>query len=306
METSLSSLEPELNEVFNGLKRQLHDSRDRAYYDEVVDSIAVQKYYTGLDFALHNPQRLYELLNNLLIETHSNILGYEPSKYLYTWVDLRPKSLMIQSIFSGTDVDPEALILADLRILAARNTRLVELGLPMQERNSFANDLRALDAIDEIENENPFNCEHVVPQAWFYKLSPMRGDLHHLFSCIIKCNEFRDTFPFYDFTSSGNQVKEECGSRDVTLGFEPKFGKGAVARATLYFILRYLNKLQPDMNFNKVAMLSTLLDWHNLEPPTEYEKHRNVPIYELQGNRNPLIDFPELSQKVNFLIGLYN
>ena len=34
-----------------------------------------------------------------------------------------------------------------------------------------------------IFSDNLFNCEHVVPQSWFDKKEPMRGDLHHLFAC---------------------------------------------------------------------------------------------------------------------------
>jgi hypothetical protein len=35
-----------------------------------------------------------------------------------------------------------------------------------------------------------------------------------------------------------------------------------------------------------------------------HEKHRNQMIFELQGNRNPLIDFPECSDKINFNVGM--
>jgi len=36
-----------------------------------------------------------------------------------------------------------------------------------------------------------FNCEHVVPQSWFAKRKPVRGDLHHVFACEPGCNSFR-------------------------------------------------------------------------------------------------------------------
>jgi endonuclease I len=38
-----------------------------------------------------------------------------------------------------------------------------------------------------------------------------------------------------------------------------------------------------------------LLKWNRDFPVTVYEKHRNLAIYEIQGNRNPFIDFPELA-----------
>jgi endonuclease I len=38
-----------------------------------------------------------------------------------------------------------------------------------------------------------------------------------------------------------------------------------------------------------------LLSWHGADPISEYERHRNAAIREAQGNRNPFIDFPELT-----------
>ena len=50
--------------------------------------------------------------------------------------------------------------------------------------------------------------------------------------------------------------------------------------------------------------METLLDWHEADPVTEYERHRNAAIFEKQGNRNPLIDFPEWAPNVDFRLGL--
>ncbi|TIM60729.1 MAG: hypothetical protein E5Y60_30475, partial [Mesorhizobium sp.] len=46
--------------------------------------------------------------------------------------------------------------------------------------------------------------------------------------------------------------------------------------------------------------LKTLLAWHEQYAPDEWEKHRNAAIYVLQGNRNPLIDFPEWALRLQF------
>ena len=42
------------------------------------------------------------------------------------------------------------------------------------------------------------------------------------------------------------------------------------------------------------------LQWHEAEPVTEYERHRNAAIFERQGNRNPLIDHPEWASRIDF------
>lgn len=58
---------------------------------------------------------------------------------------------------------------------------------------------------------------------------------------------------------------------------------------------------------NKVAneytpdRITTLLDWHDAHKVTEHERHRNAAIFKEQGNRNPLIDKPNLGRKIDFL-----
>lgn len=39
------------------------------------------------------------------------------------------------------------------------------------------------------------------------------------------------------------------------------------------------------------------------EEVSEWQKHRNQELYKLQGNRNPFIDFPDLSLKIDFKKG---
>jgi endonuclease G, mitochondrial len=47
-----------------------------------------------------------------------------------------------------------------------------------------------------------------------------------------------------------------------------------------------------------------LLAWHDTEPVSEYERHRNETIFERQGNRNPLIDRPDWASRIAFGEGL--
>ena len=77
-------------------------------------------------------------------------------------------------------------------------------------------------------------------------------------------------------------------------------GKGAAARATLYFLLRYPGVVD-DYDARDIK---TLLKWHDEFPVSLYEKHRNAAIEETQGNRNPLIDFPEKARQIDFAAGL--
>ena len=158
---------------------------------------------------------------------------------------------------------------------------------------------------DLLEAGLPYNCEHVVPQSWFGKAELMRGDLHHLFACEIACNSFRSNHPYFDFNDFGERdiIRDRCGKLSANR-FEPLQGEGAVARATLYFLLRYPGNINNTENEYQAERIKTLLAWHTKFPPIEYEKHRNAAIFEKQGNRNPLIDFPQWGDKINFVPGL--
>jgi endonuclease G len=77
-------------------------------------------------------------------------------------------------------------------------------------------------------------------------------------------------------------------------------GKGPVARATLYFLLRYPGQIGDEARELQRERVSLLLEWHGANPVAEYERHRNAAIAELQGNRNPLIDHSEWAERVDF------
>lgn len=66
-------------------------------------------------------------------------------------------------------------------------------------------------------------------------------------------------------------------------------------------LLRYPRQLSSKYDQNT---LKTLLAWHRQFAVTDYERHRNATAAQLQGNRNPLIDFPEQADKIDFRLGL--
>ena len=105
----------------------------------------------------------------------------------------------------------------------------------------------------------PYNCEHVVPQSWFGKREPMRGDLHHPFVCESRCNSFRGNTPYTEFAdlpSVEKVVRTRCG-RNEEKGFEPAHGKGAAARAVFYFLLRCPTEINPmEPPVDRVEMVS--------------------------------------------------
>jgi endonuclease I/V8-like Glu-specific endopeptidase len=252
----------------------------RPYLDP-QDEAAAQAYYADLAPEL-SPQARFVALSALLARTHTHPRGYDPKDEVYPWVDLWPDG-RLRSLYSAREHAPEELVAADRAAEARRLTLAAREGL----------DAGAL------EEALPYNCEHVVPQSWFAKREPMRGDLHHLFSCEPDCNSFRGNTPYFDFPDYGEALRSDCGRREPG-EFEPAHGKGAAARATLYFLLRYPGVVR---QYGEAA-LGVLLAWHAAQPPGDWERHRNAAIYARQGNRNPIIDHPEWAAEIAFMDGL--
>ncbi|MCJ8010073.1 endonuclease I family protein [Lederbergia wuyishanensis] len=284
----LEQLEKRIGSIqHNQMKMKVNE---RAYYDEVLDRELISQYYYGLDLFMGNSRQKFNLLHSLVERTHKNRLSYFVSKdeYLYTWVDLQPNG-NVKSIYSGEENHPADLLRKDYEV-----TR-------RQKEADFK--VEAAHHLDKtVPEEFKFNAEHIVPQSWFGGREPMKGDLHHLFACDPGCNAKRANFAFHDFPyydpeSPDEKIRNNCGIADFDF-FEPEYGKGTVARAMLYFILRYPNEIRRP--FGKRVNFQLLREWNAQFPPLLHEKHRNQAIQNIQGNRNPFIDFPDLADNIYF------
>ncbi len=263
------------------------------YFNEAQNELDKRSYYSNVDTS--DSASLYQKLNQLIENTHKVKLSYQPSLHLYPSVD-RYQDGQLKSIYSGKSFSLETILFMDAQVDKARAEAISNF-------NSFElSDSEFESKLQELEDSLPYNCEHVVPQSWFNKKEPMRGDIHHLFTCEMKCNSFRSNNPYFDFPDYGNNyaelIRDECGKLEQNR-FEPEINKGVVARAVLYFLLRYPGKIDAGMGYS-LSDIPMLIKWHKDNEITIYEHHRNQIIYKSQGNRNPFIDFPELADKVNF------
>lgn len=281
------------------LKNQEKIRRDtKLYYNQDKDLKDIKYYYKNVMRQEKNGIHLFHLYHELVKKTHKNQLPYFISKdqYLYTWVDLQPDGT-VKSIYSGEISDPHKLIYEDFQIIQKRYEQFQNL-LKMTNKK----DASLLKKIKRIDLRLKFNTEHIVPQSWFHARDPMKSDLHHLFVCHPDCNVKRSNYPYADFAfyqpeSPDEKIRNRCGI--VKDGrFEPEHGKGAVARAMMYFLLRYPKQIK--RSFLKEINVSLLMKWHEQFPVSIYEKHRNQAIYDIQGNRNPFIDFQDLVYKIKF------
>lgn len=145
-----------------------------------------------------------------------------------------------------------------------------------------------------------WNREHVWPQSkgWF-KTSGAGSDIHHIRPEDNQINSKRGNLP-YGYANGGTPVMYkgvQCG----TIGsgrFEPTDQvKGDVARIVMYLLVRY----SASDSYKISAILPSfevMLEWNELDPVNDFEKVRNERCYEIQGNRNPFIDHPELAEQI--------
>ena len=293
-----TTLSPGLKKQKDEALQELERSRTRPYLDVEKEEADRSAYYRPVAMS-DDDEANFDILARLVRTTHATTPRYAPSKQLYPWIDLHKdgRRLVIKSIYSGQMFDAQQFLEEAFRIEARRES----LRTSMRLNEAFGNVSEAI-MEDLLEASAPYNCEHVVPQSWFAKKEPMRGDLHHLFACESRCNSFRGNHAYFDFPAQ-EAIMDLCGRREEDQ-FEPGSGKGAVARATFYFLLRYPRAIDLDISEMDGSRLETLLQWHNGDAVTEYERHRNQAIAEVQGNRNPFVDNPAWAQRVQLVKGL--
>lgn len=158
-----------------------------------------------------------------------------------------------------------------------------------------------------------YNREHSIPQSWFDGELPMYTDLFHLYPTDGWVNNKRGNFPFGEvatasWTSLNGSKVGSCATSGYTgTVFEPiDEYKGDLARSFFYMTTCYMGKNLNHDSGNSVFRGSEIKDWaiqlfirwHNDDPVSQKEIDRNNTIWEIQENRNPFIDYPELVGKI--------
>ncbi len=143
----------------------------------------------------------------------------------------------------------------------------------------------------DCQTNSQFNTEHTFPQAFFNSNEPMKSDLYHLYPTDDVANNTRASYPFGVVANPSWSVG---GSKYGNGIFEPRDAhKGEVARAMLYFVMRY-------QNYNNFldSQESILKQWHKQFPPNQVEITRANSIFAQQLNHNPFIDYPQLVDRI--------
>lgn len=160
-----------------------------------------------------------------------------------------------------------------------------------------------------------YNREHTVPQSWFNEAKPMKSDIVHVVPTDGYVNNRRSSYPFGEVGSVTYASKNgycKLGSC-VTSGysgtvFEPNDEiKGDIARIYFYMVTCYEDRAiswgHSVFSNNKAQgleqwTLDMMMRWSKQDPVDEVEKARNNAVQEVQGNRNPFVDYPGLEDYI--------
>jgi hypothetical protein len=167
---------------------------------------------------------------------------------------------------------------------------------------------------------SPFSREHTWCVSWMPSNATSSFneycDQHHLYPVVqSNANAVRSNHPLGTVTTviSSYLLGKYGYNANGELVYEPANAhKGDAARALLYMSLRYDGVSGFDWTFNYLNTtilpslseapqdIALLIQWHNQDPPDNYEIARNDYVQSLQQNRNPFVDNPSWVNYINF------
>lgn len=155
-----------------------------------------------------------------------------------------------------------------------------------------------------------YNREHSVPQSWFGS-GGIKSDIVHVLPTDGYVNNRRSAYPFGEVgnatyqSANGYSKLGSCRTPGYSgTVFEPDDEiKGDIARIYFYMVTRYPESKSwgHDVFANTDSGLTTwalnmMMRWSKDDPVDEREIERNNAVYDVQGNRNPYVDYPGLEE----------
>ncbi|XP_058756106.1 uncharacterized protein LOC131629337 isoform X2 [Vicia villosa] len=162
-----------------------------------------------------------------------------------------------------------------------------------------------------------WNREHLWPRSYGLTTVPSLTDLQNIRPADVNVNSSRGNKYYGECITSSPKclrpANKEAASdteADKRTWAPPKQVRGDIARALMYMAVCY--GLQqpggspalrlsdtPNVENREMGLLSTLLEWNEVDPPSREEKLRNERICKFyQHNRNPFVDHPEYAKLI--------
>ncbi len=182
----------------------------------------------------------------------------------------------------------------------------------------YSNNKRYFNPSDMTASVTDCDIEHMFPNSWFGgKAGNAHAycDLHHLVPSDYSANRSKSNrgpgVPTDTTFNNGVWVNGKDAGRDNLEVFcPPDEYKGDFARAFFYIAMAYgdtavwqaeaVPNHMTNSDWHEFLPLTRdlLLEWHRNDPVSEKERVRMNTVYELQGNRNPFIDYPCLAEYI--------
>ncbi|KAK7265363.1 hypothetical protein RJT34_32982 [Clitoria ternatea] len=162
-----------------------------------------------------------------------------------------------------------------------------------------------------------WNREHLWPRSYGLIDGPSLTDLHNIRPADVNVNSSRGNKYYGECIASSAKCLRPA-NREAALDTEtdkdrwapPMQVRGDIARALMYMAVCYGFQQPggnpglrlsdtPNAEKKEMGLLSTLLKWNDVDPPSKAEKLRNERICKFyQHNRNPFVDHPEYANLI--------
>lgn len=161
------------------------------------------------------------------------------------------------------------------------------------------------------------NIEHTFPKSWWGgSKNDAYCDIMHLMPVNSTVNSRRSNHPYAEVASAswsnsrskvGSPVSGQGGGASTVFEPDDEY-KGDLARTYFYMVTCYQNLTWQGEGLKTAEngayptlqpwAIEMLLEWHREDQVSQKEIDRNEAVYEVQGNRNPFIDHPNMVEYI--------
>ncbi|KAL6864863.1 hypothetical protein ACP4OV_016014 [Aristida adscensionis] len=187
------------------------------------------------------------------------------------------------------------------------------------EASSEVIEIYAQRAVPKILAGKPdgWNREHLWPRSYGLTYGPSLTDLHNIRPSDVNVNSSRGNKYYGECTATSTRCMRPANHEAApdtetdSKKWAPPFQvRGDVARSLMYMAVSYgsgqkdgISHLElsdsPSIQRRKMGLLSAILRWNELDPPSRSEQLRNERVCSLyQHNRNPFVDHPEYANRI--------
>lgn len=176
----------------------------------------------------------------------------------------------------------------------------------VRRMDATGNGAEVIDVYTRSARETGISPEHVWPKS--LGATGLAGlDLHNVLPADFGSNRWRSSLPFgevigevrWSSSKKAPGISRVGEDADGSRVFEPDTeARGRIARSMLYFAIRHGEDPEVPISFTNFRKeLPKLMRWHAEHPVTPAERLRNDRVEAFQGNRNPIVDHPEIVEE---------